>query len=163
MQMNIIVSTPCRAWLTDLPDVVTTGERVVHLTLAHADLKCDQIEVGVTLTDNVEMRILNRDYRRQDEATNVLSFAGHDLKSPSIPEPLLLGDIVLAHGIVLAEAKQQGKKLHEHYCHLLVHGTLHLLGHDHVNSEQAAEMEATEIAILGKIGIADPYGNSVKH
>ena len=118
---------------------------------------------GVTLTDNVEMRTLNRDYRRQDKATNVLSFSGHDLKGPSLPGPLLLGDVVLAHGIALAEAKQQGKELHEHYCHLLVHGTLHLLGHDHVDSEQAAAMEATEISILGQIGIADPYGYYLKY
>ena len=157
MQMKIIVSIPCRAWLTDLPDVVTTSERVVRLTVAYANLECDQIEVGVTLTDNVEIRTLNRDYRQQDEATNVLSFAGHDLNAPRFPGPLLLGDIVLAHGVLLEEAKQLGKKLHEHYCHLLVHGTLHLLGHDHADREQAAEMEATEIAILASIGISDPY------
>ena len=155
--MKIIVSTPCRAWLTDLPDVVTTSNRVVRLTLDHADLEYDQIEVGVTLTDNAEIRNLNRDYRQQDEATNVLSFIGHDLKSPRFPGPLLLGDIVLAHGILLEEAKQLGKDLHEHYCHLLVHGTLHLLGHDHADMYQASKMEATEIAILARIGIGDPY------
>ena len=160
--MNIIVSTPCQAWLTDLSDVVTTGERVVRLTLAHAELECDQIEVGVTLTDNVEIRNLNRDYRQHDEVTNVLSFIGHDLKSPRFPGPLLLGDIVLAHGVVLEEAKRLGKDLHEHYCHLLVHGTLHLLGYDHADREQAAEMEAREIAILARIGIADPYEYSLK-
>ena len=158
MQMNIIVSTPCRAWLTDLPDVATTSKRVVRLTLAHAaGLECDQIEVGVTLTDNAEIRNLNRDYRQQDEATNVVSFIGHDLKSPRFPGPLLLGDIVLAHGVVFEEANQLGRGLHEHYCHLLVHGTLHLLGHDHADRHQASEMEATEIAILARIGIADPY------
>ena len=155
--MKIIVSIPCRAWLTDLPDVVTTSNRVVRLTLDHADLEYDQIEVGVTLTDNAEIRNLNRDYRQQDEATNVLSFIGHDLKSPRFPGPLLLGDIVLAHGILLEEAKQLGKDLHEHYCHLLVHGTLHLLGHDHADMYQASKMEATEIAILARIGIGDPY------
>ena len=162
MQMKIIISTPCRAWLTDLPDVVTTGERVVRLTLNHADLECDQIEVGVTLTDNVEMRTLNRNYRQQDEATNVLSFAGHNFKGPRLPGPLLLGDIVLAHGVVHEEAERQGKRFHEHYCHLLVHGTLHLLGHDHEDREQAAEMEAAEISILARIGIADPYEHFIK-
>ena len=143
--------------MTDLPVVVTTSNRVVRLTLDHADLEYDQIEVGVTLTDNAEIRNLNRDYRQQDEATNVLSFIGHDLKSPRFPGPLLLGDIVLAHGILLEEAKQLGKDLHEHYCHLLVHGTLHLLGHDHADMYQASKMEATEIAILAKISIGDPY------
>ena len=157
MQMKIIVSIPCRAWLTDLPDVVTTGERVVRLTLAHADLECDQIEVGVILTDNVEMRTLNRDYRQQDETTNVLSFTNQHLKDVRLPGPLLLGDIVLAHGVVVEEAKQQGKGLHEHYCHLLVHGTLHLLGYDHIDREQATGMESIEIAILARLGIGDPY------
>ena len=103
------------------------------------------------------MRLYFSHYRQHDEVTNVLSFIGHDLKSPRFPGPLLLGDIVLAHGILMEEAKQLGKDLHEHYCHLLVHGTLHLLGHDHADRHQASEMEATEIAILARIGIADPY------
>lgn len=160
MQTNIIVSTPCQAWLKDLPSAVATGDKIVRLTLAQADLECDQIEVGVTLTDDVEMRILNRDYGGQDKVTNVLSFTGHDLKCSERHGPLLLGDIVLAHGIVLEEARQQGKLLYEHYCHLLVHGTLHLLGHDHMNSREAAKMESTEISILAAFGIADPYENS---
>ena len=160
MKMDIIVSTPCRAWLTDLPDAVATGKKVVRLTLAQADLECNIVEVGVTLTDNVEMRTLNRNHRQQDKPTNVLSFA---VQNPDVPHhagPLLLGDIVLAHGLVLEEAQQQGKCLHDHYCHLLVHGTLHLLGHDHVEEEEAAEMEAKEVSILDGIGIADPYENS---
>jgi len=161
MQMDIIVSTPCRAWLTDLPDAVATGKRVVRLTLAQADLECDIIEVGVTLTDNVEMRTLNRNHRQQDKPTNVLSFGG---KGPNVCHyagPLLLGDIVLAHGVLLEEAEKQGKCPHDHYCHLLVHGTLHLLGHDHREEKEAAEMEAKEVSILAGIGIADPYEYSV--
>ena len=157
MQMNIIVSTPCQAWLKDLPSAVTTGNKVVKLTLAQAELGCDLIEVGVTLTDDAEMRVLNRDYGGQDKVTNVLSFSGQDFKCSERHGPLLLGDIVLAHGIILEEARQQGKLLYEHYCHLLVHGTLHLLGHDHIDAEEAAKMESTEISILAAIGIADPY------
>ncbi|SVD89285.1 uncharacterized protein METZ01_LOCUS442139, partial [marine metagenome] len=102
----------------------------VKLTLAQADLECDIVEVGVTLTDNTEMRTLNRNHRLQDKPTNVLSFAGQDPDAPYHAGPLLLGDIVLAHGVLLEEAQRQGKCLHDHYCHLLVHGTLHLLGHD---------------------------------
>ena len=160
MQMDIIVSTPCRAWLTDLPDAVATGKRVVRLTLAQANLECNLVAVGVTLTDNVEMRTLNRYHPRQDKPTNVLSFAVQNSDAPNHAGPLLLGDIVLAHGLVLEEAQQQGKCLHDHYCHLLVHGTLHLLGHDHVKKEEAAEMEAKEVSILDGIGIANPYESS---
>ena len=157
MKMDIIVSTPCRAWLTDLPDAVATGKKVVRLTLAQAGLECNKVEVGVTLTDNVEMQTLNRNHRRQDRPTNVLSFAAQNPDAPHHAGPLLLGDIVLAHGVVLAEAQQQGKCLHDHYCHLLVHGTLHLLGHDHIEEEEAAEMESKEVSVLDGIGIADPY------
>ena len=166
MQMEIIVSTPCAAWLTDLPDAAVTGERVVAAALAaaldpagpnRAVLNRAVVEVGVMLTDNTGIRRLNREYRHQDRATNVLSFAGDGVTGPAHDGPLLLGDIVLAHGVLCAEAKAQGKSLKAHYCHLLVHGTLHLLGHDHDDEGQATAMEAREIAILAEIGIADPY------
>jgi len=132
----------------------------VKLTLAQADLECDIVEVGVTLTNNIAMRTLNRNHRRQDKPTNVLSFAVQNPNAPHHAGPLLLGDIVLAHGVLLEEAQQQGKCMHDHYCHLLVHGTLHLLGHDHIEEDEAAEMEAKEVSILAGIGIADPYENS---
>ncbi len=157
MQMEIIVSTPCPAWLTDLPDAAATGERVVAAALEPAGLNRAVVEVGVMLTDDGEIRRLNREYRFQDKATNVLSFAGEGVEGPVHDGPLLLGDIVLAHGVLCAEARDQGKTLNAHYCHLLVHGTLHLLGYDHVDDGEAAVMEAREIAILAGIGIADPY------
>ena len=92
-----------------------------------------------------------------------MSFVGDDIDGPRHDGPLLLGDIVLAHGVLRAEAQAQGKSLHDHFCHLLVHGTLHLLGHDHMNEGDAAAMEAQEIAILAGIGIADPYLLSAEH
>ncbi len=157
MEMEIIVSTPCRAWLTDLPEVTATAEKVVAMALADAALDRGVVEVGIRLTDDDEMRQLNNDYRHQDKATNVLSFVADGVDGPAHDGPLLLGDIVLAHGVVRAEALAQGKSLHDHYCHLLVHGTLHLLGHDHLEDEEAADMEAREVAILSRLGIADPY------
>jgi probable rRNA maturation factor len=163
MQMEIIVSTPCRAWLTDLPDAVAIGERVVGAALSDAVPARTLVEVGVSLMDDAAVRRLNRDYRQQDKATNVLSFVGDDIDGPRHDGPLLLGDIVLAHGVLRAEAQAQGKSLHDHFCHLLVHGTLHLLGHDHMNEGDAAAMEAQEIAILAGIGIADPYLLSAEH
>jgi probable rRNA maturation factor len=163
MQIETIVSTPCPAWLTDLPEAVATTQRVVGTVLGGAGLTRTSIEVGVTLTDDKSVRELNRDYRQQDKATNVLSFVG-DSDTDFDPvdftghsAPLLLGDIVMAHGIVAAEAQAQGKSMHDHYCHLLVHGTLHLLGHDHVDEGEATAMEAREVAILATMDIADPY------
>ncbi|MBT3332580.1 MAG: rRNA maturation RNase YbeY [Rhodospirillaceae bacterium] len=162
-QIETIVSTPCPAWLTDLPEAVATTQRVVEMVLGAADLARPEIEVGVTLTDDGSVRELNRDYRQQDKATNVLSFIGDNDDDPAHPGPLLLGDIVLAHGVVATEAQAQGKSMHDHYCHLLVHGTLHLLGYDHVDEAEAITMEAREVAILAAMGIEDPYQNSGLH
>ncbi len=157
MQTEIIVSAPCPAWLIDLPEAITIGQEVVSAVLAQAGLRYPVIEVGVTLTDDAAVRRLNRDYRHENKATNVLSFAGDPAFDPAHKGPLLLGDIVLAHGVVGAEAQAQGKTLQAHYCHLLVHGSLHLLGQDHVDDKEAKAMEAQEVAILASLGIADPY------
>jgi len=160
MLMEIMVSTPCRAWLTDLPDATAAAERVVGAALLAAALDCRSVEVGVRLTDDADMRHLNREYRQQDKATNVLSFGGgggDGVGGPAHGGPLLLGDIVLAHGVLVAEAAEQGKTLEAHFYHLLVHGTLHLLGHDHEDDDEARAMEEREIAILAELGVADPY------
>ena len=157
MQIEIIVSTPCPAWLIDLPEAVAIGQQAVSAALAGADLSRRVVEVGVTLTDDADMRRLNHQYRQQDKATNVLAFAAEFELEHAHEGPLLLGDIVLAHGVVSAEARAQGKTLQNHYRHLLVHGCLHLLGQDHNDDRAAAAMEAREIAILAGMGVADPY------
>jgi probable rRNA maturation factor len=157
MQIEIIVSTPCRAWLTDLPDAVAIGQETVAAVLRQSGRANPVIEVGVTLMDDDDMRRLNRDYRQADKATNVLSFVGDSGDGPAHGGPVLLGDIVLAHGVVSAESRAQGKSLHDHYCHLLVHGTLHLLGMDHMDEKEAKTMEAREVAILADMSISNPY------
>jgi probable rRNA maturation factor len=94
-----------------------------------------------------EGRRLNRQYRKKDKATNVLSF----------PYGGGTGDVVLCHPVIAREARAQGKTLAAHYAHLVVHGALHLRGHDHVTKRQAARMERTEIRILRRFGLANPY------
>lgn len=105
-------------------------------------------EVAVVLANDAFVRQLNHQYRGKDKPTNVLSFPG-DGES--------LGDIVLARQTVAKEAKAQGKTFKAHATHLLVHGMLHLSGHDHAREKEAAAMEALEIRILKKLGVSNPY------
>jgi probable rRNA maturation factor len=114
-------------------------------------------EISVVLCGNALIRELNREWRGYDAPTNVLSFpAGGDPASAP-----LLGDIVIAFETASREALEAGKPLRDHVAHLLVHGFLHLIGHDHVEAAEAEAMEALERAILGRLGIDDPYRASL--
>ena len=115
------------------------------------------VEVAVRIVDADEMQALNRDFRDKDAPTNVLSFEPAEL--PAAPGEALrnLGDIVICAPVVAAEAAAQGKRPEHHWAHLIVHGTLHLLGFDHIKESQAAEMEALELRILSAHGLPDPY------
>jgi probable rRNA maturation factor len=110
--------------------------------------------LGIRVVGTVEGRRLNREFRGRDRATNVLSF-------PAGPSPGgtggFLGDLAICAPLVAAEARQQGKPLRAHWAHMVVHGTLHLLGHDHRGAGEARRMEAREIAILASLGFGDPY------
>ena len=119
-----------------------------------------QTELGILLTDDSEQRRLNRDFRGKDAPTNVLSFPAHDGNAaPGVP--LLLGDVVLAYETVAREAAERGWPLGDRLRHLVVHGTLHLLGWDHENETEAAAMELLETAILAKLGVSDPYNDTI--
>jgi len=108
-------------------------------------------EITVRIVDAEEGQALNREYRKKDYATNVLTF-------DYTQEPVVTADLVLCAPVVAREAKEQNKSLQEHYAHLLVHGTLHAQGWDHETSEaDADEMEAYETAIMQELGFADPY------
>jgi probable rRNA maturation factor len=121
------------------------------------------VEVSVRLTSDDEVHALNKQYRGKDKPTNVLSFpmVQPDLldtvSQNSDDGELLLGDIVLAHGVCAAEAAERGISTADHATHLLVHGTLHLLGYDHMTDDEAESMEEIERQALASLGIADPY------
>jgi probable rRNA maturation factor len=121
------------------------------VTAAAQAVSTPPAELAIVLTDDSEIRELNRTWRKQDKPTNVLSFpaAGSGDKH--------LGDIVIAFETVAREAKAENKAIEHHLAHLAVHGYLHLLGHDHDDDNQAEEMERLETAILARLGIADPY------
>lgn len=119
------------------------------------------VELGFRLTGDEEVRALNAQWRGKDKATNVLSFpmaeaADLDDDASGGPE-LILGDIVLARGVCAAEAADKEISIEAHASHLMIHGTLHLLGYDHHDDDAAADMEAREVRALARLGIADPY------
>ena len=123
-----------------------------------------RLMLSALFTSDEEVHALNREWRGKDKPTNVLSFPmleREDLLdlAPEGP-PEMLGDLALALGTCAREAEEKGIALEHHTAHLIVHGLLHLAGHDHVDSDAQAEaMEALEIAALAKLGIADPYGD----
>lgn len=158
------VTSLAGAWAESLPDAPEIARRATLAALAAVpDGRKPQgpLELSLVLADDAEVRRLNRDYRGQDKPTNVLSFAALEGDGPAFPEapdtPTALGDVVLALETLLAEAHQQGKPPQHHLAHLTVHGVLHLLGYDHQDDTEAAQMEALEAQVLASLGIADPY------
>jgi len=118
------------------------------------------VELSIRLTSDDEVRALNARWRGKDKPTNVLSFPQlepEELDSITPGPELMLGDIVLARGVCEREAEEKGVTLEEHATHLLVHGTLHLLGYDHQDDGSAEDMESREVRALERLGISDPY------
>lgn len=118
------------------------------------DLALDEWEITIRLVDDEEIQQLNKDYREKDKPTNVLSFP---FESPPGVEIPLLGDLIISVPYVNAEAEEQGKSTEAHWAHMVLHGCLHLLGYDHITTEDAEEMEALEIKILAEWGFNNPY------
>lgn len=114
-------------------------------------------EIAIKIVNREESQALNSEYRGKAKPTNVLSFP---LDGGQVAGPLLLGDLALCADVVRTEAREQGKTVPAHYAHMVVHGVLHLLGFDHVEDDQAEEMEQIERDILRTMGFADPYGDN---
>lgn len=115
---------------------------------------CPQGEVTIRIVDEQESQELNRDYRAKDKPTNVLSFP---FDPPPGIELDLLGDLILCRQVIEQEAQEQEKEQIAHWAHMVVHGSLHLLGFDHINDQQAQEMESHEISIMAALGYTNPY------
>ncbi|OYY13120.1 MAG: rRNA maturation RNase YbeY [Azorhizobium sp. 39-67-5] len=154
LEIDILVEAD--GWAA-LPDAEALVRRAVSAALAEgAELEEDAtFEVSVTLTDDARIRRINKDWRDKDKPTNVLSFPAAEVPDGVTPVPL--GDIIVAFETVAAEALDEDKALADHFTHLIVHGTLHLVGFDHEDEEEAEEMEDTERHILAGLGISDPY------
>ena len=119
----------------------------------------DEYELTIRVVDQDEIQSLNLTYRHKDKATNVLSFPFENfpVDTPETIQLPLLGDLVICHDIVVAEAKQQAKTIEAHWAHMVVHGVLHLKGYDHIDDTEAQIMESLEIKILHHFNFSNPY------
>jgi len=154
--MTLSIEVDDEAWLA-LPDLDRLARTAVTAALSGAGIDREGQEITLLFTSDQSIAAINAEWRGQSKPTNVLSFpAAPDFPVPE-GEERSLGDIVLAHGVVVSEAVEQGKTLRDHTAHLIVHGVLHLLGLDHQTDSEAQKMERLEASILEELGISDPY------
>ena len=135
---------------TGLPTV----EQIKQWATAAVQPQSDEVEMTVRIVDEAESHELNLNYRGKDRPTNVLSFP---FECPDEVELPLLGDLVICRQVVEREAQEQDKPVMAHWAHMVVHGSLHLLGYDHIEDDEAEEMESLETQIMTELGFADPY------
>ena len=131
-----------------------TEEQIVQWATAAVQPEGDEVEMTVRIVDEAESHELNLTYRGKDRPTNVLSFP---FECPDEVELPLLGDLVICRQVVEREAAEQEKPLMAHWAHMVVHGCLHLLGYDHIEDDEAEEMESLETQIMQGLGFDDPY------
>jgi probable rRNA maturation factor len=123
-----------------------------------------EASISVCLSTNDEVQTLNAQWRKKNNPTNVLSFPmlepdEIDASANTDDGEILLGDIILAHGVCVAEADEKAISLADHVTHLIIHGTLHLLGYDHIDDAEAEQMEALEVKALASLGLGNPYSD----
>ena len=152
------------AWSTVLPDAAAVARRAAAAALEAASEVQGSVELGVVLADDAFVRTLNRTWRGQDRATDVLSFPLQEPRHLALPQeqaqadmPLMLGDVILARETVERDSASAGVGLAQQVSHLVVHGVLHLLGHDHDEPDAECRMRALETRTLLGLGLCDPY------
>ncbi|PKG96837.1 rRNA maturation RNase YbeY [Paraglaciecola sp. MB-3u-78] len=151
---------------SDCSDIPTQQDIQLWLDSLLSYQQLNNKEITVRIVDDAEIQQLNQQYRGKDQPTNVLSFP-FELPELVLPDGVhldesisnFLGDIVICAQVVKRESKEQNKIIGHHWAHMLIHGTLHLLGYDHIREQDAEAMEGIEIAILQKLAIDDPYQN----
>ena len=139
---------------TDLPALVDIEKWVSQAINATSEIQRDEAELTVRIVELDESQQLNNDYRDKNKPTNVLSFPFQNPPGITLP---LLGDLVVCKAVVENESSEQSKQLNAHWAHMIIHGTLHLLGYDHIVEEEALEMENLETKILVELGFPAPY------
>ena len=159
MKFALDIIVPSTLW-RGLPRARRVARETIAACVAETGIAArERMEVSLCLADDARVRALNARWRGLDKPTNVLSFPA------SPPERLgespMLGDIALAYETLARESEQSGTPLADHYRHLVVHGFLHLIGHDHRSDGEAARMEALEKKILARLGVSNPYADGV--
>ncbi len=150
--LEVAVSVSCPAWTAQLPGARDLCRGAAQAAFEAAGSDVAWAEASLVLTDDATVRDLNRTYRGHDKPTNVLAFTGlDDAGAPGTPT--LLGDVVVAYETAAAEAARARMALADHLSHLIVHGILHLLGHDHQIDADAERMEGLEIRVLAALGV----------
>ena len=156
LQIDIQKAAP--GWNSQ-PGVAGRARRAARLAVAMSGIPVQAgAELAISLADDARVRDANCRWRGKDKATNVLSFPG--APPAGIARSPFLGDVIIARETVIAEAREAGRPFDDHFTHLVVHGVLHLLGHDHVTATEAERMEKLETAILAALGVPDPYEGS---
>ena len=167
--MSINIDLQLASGCSDIPSLI---DMQGWLGVLMSELQLVDKEITVRVVDTAEIQQLNSQFRGKDKATNVLSFP-FEMPSITLPNdmdmdmdmdmeqmmPNFLGDIVICAPVVKQEATEQNKLIQDHWAHMLVHGTLHLIGYDHIEEQDANEMEGIEISVLKKLAIDDPYQN----
>lgn len=137
-----------------LPELAQIETWVNAAIMAASDEAREEAELTVRIVDTAESQELNSQYREKDKPTNVLSFPFQNPPGITLP---LLGDLIICKSVVEKEAVEQNKRLISHWAHMLIHGTLHLLGYDHIDEEEAETMERIETNLMIELGYNDPY------
>jgi probable rRNA maturation factor len=150
------------AWRDACPQARSLAREAARRAVAAglAPRPAERVELAIALADDARQRRLNRDFRGRDAPTNVLAFPAAGPDTPG-RRPVMLGDVVLAFETVAREAAAAEKPIADHLRHLVVHGVLHLCGFDHESAPDAERMELLEVSILAKLGVPDPYRDTI--
>jgi probable rRNA maturation factor len=154
MPLDVVFSVENENWDEKLPGVEIIAARAAEAAIERLAVPDDHLELSIVLADDAFLRDLNLRYGNKDAATNVLSFSQDNVTPGGIR---LLGDIAISIDTVMKEAEQQEKTFEHHLTHMVVHGTLHLLGEDHEEKTEAEAMEQLEREILATLSVPDPY------
>lgn len=158
LEIDFAVQDPVWEEIEHLEDFTKRAIRYSFETsILPREIENKDVEISIVFANDALIQVLNREYRNKDKPTNVLTFAALDAEEPQDTDTIALGDVILSYETIHKEALEQDKFFRDHLIHMIVHGTLHILGYDHESDDEATTMEALEIRILEHLDIQNPY------